>query len=228
MPEWRIHWLEAEGALEGFKPGITSAIKRAQSMLDTHAAHCSLDILVQPRVGEVIPEIGMLGVAQRKSLFSLSVDLLNPNFLRSLADGTLSRHVAHEAHHCYRMAGPGYGLTLGEALVSEGLAGQFVSRTFDSAPEPWERTMSLVELERYLPSPSQLQSTDYDHASWFFGSTSQRPRWFGYTLGYQLAGQWIEAECPSQPGRWIDVPASEVLITGLAALYPSQVWLLPG
>ncbi|KAF1051938.1 MAG: hypothetical protein GAK43_02173 [Stenotrophomonas maltophilia] len=223
MPEWKIHWLEAEGVLEDFKPGITTAIRLAQNVVDTHTPHRSLDILVQPRVGEVIPEIGMLGVAHRKSLFSLSLDPSNPNFLHCLADGTLSRQVAHEAHHCYRMAGPGYGLTLGEALVSEGLAGQFVSRLFDSAPEPWERALSQAELKRYLPSAAQLQSSDYDHASWFFGSTSRYPRWLGYTLGYQLAGHWIDTECPSQPGRWIDVHAMDVLTTGLASLHRPTV-----
>jgi hypothetical protein len=78
----------------------------------------------------------------RESLFSLTLDPDNPNFERSLGDGDLRRTIAHEVHHCMRMAGPGYGWTLGEALVSEGLAGQFVHRLFGSPPEPWECAVS--------------------------------------------------------------------------------------
>ncbi|AGI24855.1 hypothetical protein H681_14935 [Pseudomonas sp. ATCC 13867] len=219
VSRWKIHWLEAEGPLEDIKGDVTAAVGIAQEVLGRHAGHQPLDILVQQRAGEVIPEIGVLGVAQRKSLFSLSVDTLNPNFASSLVDGTLSRHVAHEAHHCYRMAGPGYGRTLGEALVSEGLAGQFVSRTFASAPELWECAISLTELLRYLPRPEELHSTNYDHASWFFGTSPQRPRWLGYSLGYQIVAHWIEKVCPSEPHRWIQVSANEVLESGLAALY---------
>ncbi len=42
----------------------------------------------------------------------------------SLDDGAFRRTIAHVVHRCLRMAEPGYGRTLGEALVSQGLAGQ--------------------------------------------------------------------------------------------------------
>lgn len=41
----------------------------------------------------------------------------------------LSAVVAHESHHIMRWRGPGYGTTLGEAMVSEGLALKFQRET---------------------------------------------------------------------------------------------------
>ena len=67
-------------------------------------------------------------IAYRPGLFGLTLDPDNPQFATCISDGTLRRQVAHEVHHCLRMAGPGYGRVLGEALVSEGLAGHFTRR----------------------------------------------------------------------------------------------------
>ena len=65
----------------------------------------------------------------------------------AVTDGTLRRHVAHEVHYCLRMGGPGYGRSLGEALVSEGLAGRFVAKLFGNAPEPWECAIDAAALK---------------------------------------------------------------------------------
>nr|WP_274517589.1 DUF2268 domain-containing putative Zn-dependent protease [Pseudomonas sp. GM18] len=64
----------------------------------------------------------------------MTLDPDNPNLLPSLRTGTLHRQIVHEVHHCLRIAGPGYGWTLGEALVSEGLAGQFVRHLLGKRP----------------------------------------------------------------------------------------------
>jgi len=147
----------------------------------------------------------------RESLFSLTLDPDNPNFERSLRDGDLRRTVAHEVHHCMRMAGPGYGWTLGEALVSEGLAGQFVHRLFGSPPEPWECAVSDEVLKANLPDNATLMGNGHDHGAWFFGVGGRYPRWLGYTLGYRLVGDWLETKTDIPGDIWITVPAHEVI-----------------
>jgi uncharacterized protein YjaZ len=117
----------------------------------------------------------------------------------------------HEAHHCMRMAKRGYGRTLGEALVSEGLAGRFVTHLFHSPPEPWERAVDQNTLLAHRPDNRMLAATDYDHNSWFFGAGGQRPRWLGYTLGYEMVGKWLETAGKLENAAWIDVPAERVL-----------------
>ena len=68
-----------------------------------------------------LPETGVHGYAPTAHYAELTLDPGNPQFAlrwRSEVPATL----AHELHHCRRWRGPGYGSTLLEALVSEGLA----------------------------------------------------------------------------------------------------------
>lgn len=109
------------------------------------------------------------------------------------------------------MAGPGYGWTLGEALVSEGLAGQFVSRLFNSQPEPWECAVTNEVLAANLPDNATLVGNGHDHRAWFFGFGGRYPRWLGYTLGYHIVGDWLEAGADLSGDTWINVPAHVVI-----------------
>ena len=217
MQDWTIHWLEAEGSLRKWRGAIVEKIDAASTAVSKLVPSSKLDILVQ-RGRRVIPEIGMVGYAHRQSLFSLVVDPKNPNFSDSMADNTLTRTVIHEVHHCLRMAGPGYGSTLGEALVSEGLAGQFVRELVGNPPEPWEEAVEEEDLKQHLPNDDQLGSEDYHHNSWFFGTGGQRPRWLGYTLGYKLVGAWLCKCRPIDAETWTAVPAKAVLSVGMREL----------
>src|SRR5437588_7581200 len=136
MLEWKLHWLEAEGDLGPWRRQIMAEIEATQHIVSRLVVPPRLDILVQRIRGWTISELGMVGHAYRRSLFALTLDPDNPNFASSLIDGNLRRQVAHEVHHCLRDAGRGDGRSLGEALVSEGLAGHFVTRLFDTPPEP--------------------------------------------------------------------------------------------
>ena len=166
---WRLHWLEASGDLDPWRSTIAEEVEIARKAIAGVLPVSPLDILVQRLPGAVIPETGTTGLAMRPGLFSLTIDPDNPNFSRALRNGDLRRTVAHEAHHCLRMAGPGYGWTLGEALVSEGLAGQFVSRLFTSQPEPWECAVTNEVLAANLPDNATLVGNGHDHRAWFFG-----------------------------------------------------------
>lgn len=54
----------------------------------------------------------------------------------------------------------------------------------------------------------------YDHAVWFFG-TALEPCRFGYTLGYQIAGRWLDKAGAVDAATWVNVPAATVLAMGL-------------
>jgi hypothetical protein len=211
MTEWTLHWLEAEGELEPWRPHIAAEIEATKAIVSRLVAPPRLDILIQRIAGWVIPEIGMVGHTYRNNLFSLTLDPDNPNFARSLHDGNLRRQVAHEVHHCLRHAGPGYGNSLGEALVSEGLAGHFVTRLFATPPEPWEQAVAATAALRLFPSAHTLASTDYDHGEWFFGTGGKFPRWLGYTLGYMVVGYWLETAPDVDGAALVGVAANDVL-----------------
>lgn len=209
--DWRLHWLEAEGDLAAWRDRIGLEIDAARQAVAGILPPFQLDILVERVTGAVIPEVGTTGRAYRPGLCSLTVDPLNPNFAVSLDHGDIRRTIAHEVHHCRRFAGPGYGDTLGEALVSEGLAGHFAGTLFDASPEPWECALDDAALRAHRPSAAELQAPNEDHAGWFFGAGGRLPRWLGYTLGYRIVGDWLAANPAPEGETWVNVPADVVL-----------------
>lgn len=152
----------------------------------------------------------------------VTVDPGNPA-LHSNADRSLERMFAHELHHAARWDGPGYGSSLCEALVSEGLAGHFVLELFGGAPEPWEQ---LPEGEIRFHATHAGQDWDranYNHDAWFFGR-GNLPRWLGYSLGFRLVERFL-SEHPrgraSKPNRdtGAGIPVHAQLALILACLW---------
>jgi len=205
MKNWMVHWLDASGNLDDHRSPIIEALQSAYAALSRHVQIPKMDVLIQRADGHTIPELGISGRAYRASLFAMSFDPDNPNFANSLLGGALVRQIVHEVHHCLRMAGQGYGKTFGEALVSEGLAGRFVQHVMQSQPEPWEAAVPISELKAFMVKKSTLSEVRYDHSRWFFGRGSI-PRWFGYTLGYEIVGDWL-ITVRAGTVDWINVPA---------------------
>ncbi|NGM22954.1 DUF2268 domain-containing protein [Roseomonas stagni] len=214
---WTLHWLTAAGDLGDWRLAIEREVEAAKAAVAGVLPLRPLDILVQRVKGAVIPEIGMVGQAYRKDLCSVTLDPENAAFSDALATGALCRTVVHEVNHCLRMGGPGYGRTLGEALVSEGLAGHFTARLCRNPPEPWECAVPPEVLRAHRPDDAMLADPGYDHASWFFGRGGQRPRWLGYTMGYAIVAEWLAATPAADARALVDVPAAEVL----AAAWPT-------
>lgn len=210
MDAWTLHWLEASGSLATHRKALMQAFDVAYRGISQVMPPPRLDVLIQRLPGETIPELGLVGRAYRSTMFSLTLDPDNPNFATSLEGGAMSRHVVHEVHHCLRMAGPGYGWTLGEALVSEGLAGRFVQHVLGSEAEAWERAFSLEALRRFPAHLRELEATYYDHSTWFFG-TGDKPRWLGYALGYQVVGLWLASVGAPDADTWLNVSAKDIL-----------------
>lgn len=211
MSAWNLHWLSASGDLSPQRARVSAEVQATRDRMNDVINVPDMDILIQRRSRGVIPELGVGGFAQGENTFLIVLDPENPALDESLQNGALGRVIAHEAHHCMRMSGPGYGGTLGEALVSEGLAGQFVSMLFASGPEPWERAVDRDTIALHAPDEPQLLAADYDHESWFFGTDGVRPRWLGYTLGYRMASAWLETAPTIDVGLMVNVPASTVI-----------------
>lgn len=214
MDAWTLHWLEASGSLAEFHKELVGEFETAYEALALRMVPPRLDVLVQRLPGETIPELGLVGRAYRSSMFSMTLDPDNPNFIPSLRAGALRRQVIHEVHHCLRMAGPGYGWTLGEALVSEGLAGQFVRYLLNTDPERWEREVGSTELLNSPVGLQALESSYYDHSEWFFGS-GNKPKWLGYSLGYQMVGCWLASRQDVDIFTWVNVPATDIIAAAL-------------
>lgn len=218
MDRWALHWLEASGSLDKFRDEVIGEFEAAYKTVSRLITPPRLDVLIQRLPGETIPEMGLMGRAYRSTMFCMTIDPDNPNWLPSLRNGALHRQIIHEVHHCLRMAGPGYGWTLGEALVSEGLAGQFVRHLLGSDPEPWENALNCADLLQAPADLKDLQAAYYNHSEWFFGSGAH-PKWLGYALGYQMVGRWLASVGDIDAATWINVPAADIVASAVEEGY---------
>ena len=95
--------------------------------------------------------------------------------------------------------GPGYGLRLGDALVSEGLSDHFVTQAFPSTPpQPWDHQPMTARQEDGLWKRAKIDLIipgSYDHEEWFqgTGNLDPLPHWFGYTLAYRIVSPYLTA-----------------------------------
>ena len=219
--EWTLHFLEAGGTLAPWRERLANEAQQTRdglaALLAPDMAMPRIDMLIQRLPGQVIPELGMGGHSYRRGCLSITLDPDNPAFAASLAAGEFSRTLAHEVHHCLRYDAVGYGRTLGEALVSEGLADHFDREAHGGTGQPWDDALAPEQwagvLARMEPKLSAPDYSFAEHAAWFFGrrGDSPIPRWTGYTVGFHLVGAYLHAHPDARPSRMASTPAAEVL-----------------
>lgn len=95
--------------------------------------------------------------------------------------------IAHELHHVVRWQHGGYGKTLGEALVTEGLACWFAELE-SGWKAPWIRGDTSAAL--WKKAQEQWDDPDYKHDEWFF--RGPLGKWAGYRMGYVLVRRVLD------------------------------------
>lgn len=210
---WTLHWLDATGDLTAWKERISGQIDEAFAKMAPFVRPDKMDILIERGNETVWPETGMKVRVTRPNLATLIFDPYNDNFTATLMSGLVQRQMVNTAHQAMRAAGPGYGFTLGGAMVSEGLAAQFVRLVFDAPLEPWGCAFSSEELAVLWPDQRVLMSPKFDHGEWFSG-TGSKPKWLGYSLGARIVENWLISGAELTPDRLINVPAPKVLNVG--------------
>ncbi len=184
-----IHILKASGRLEQFEAVITTALKAGLAEVQTKITLPRLDVVVVDDNDSAIPETGVGGSAPNAHLLYIYID---PTFhnLETVLDFEIRSTLAHELHHCARWAAVGYGTTLLEAIVSEGLADHFDIEVNGAEPKPWSVALPEKELQSILKKAQEEFNSEYIHSDWFYGS-KEIPRWAGYSLGFKIVGDYI-------------------------------------
>ncbi|MFK7602596.1 DUF2268 domain-containing putative Zn-dependent protease [Deinococcus sp. SM5_A1] len=132
-----------------------------------------------------LPETGIFGYALLDHLVQITLDPDNPNFAAGWRT-ELPATLVHELHHARRWQEPGYGSTLLEVLVSEGLAGMNELDERGGQPPPYAQAEVNLEALR-LRALSLLDRSNHSFEAWFYGSEAKHlDRWSGYNLGYKL------------------------------------------
>lgn len=171
----------------------------------------NVDVVIYDNPEGAIPEIGIGGYAPNSHLIFVSLDPQFPDFQKTI-DEELKRTIAHELHHILRWRGPGYGETLLEALITEGLADHFDMEINNiSNPEPWDVALNdqqIAEVE--VKAWKEFGSKNYNHNEWFFGSKERDiPRWTGYTLGFKLVEDYLKKNPDKKPSQLYITPAED-------------------
>ena len=163
-----------------------------------------MDVVLHRNPSFVIPETGVCGYAPTANLVEISLDPNNKNFV-SCFSMELAATLVHELHHCMRWRGPGYGKTLREAIITEGLAQNFEAE-YRGAPPFYAVSLRDDQLkEMRVKSQIDLDSQSYIHADWFFGSETRGiPRHTGYSLGYEIVAEHLRVHKTSAVKLWAE------------------------
>jgi hypothetical protein len=221
---YNLHFLNAAQDFKGediesIKAATFSALKEINKFLPP----IDLDIVFWHAPKATIPDEYIGGYTRGASIIDIDLDVNYPEFERIIQD-KLKKFLAHEYHHAYRWKTIGYSWnTLGEALVTEGLADSFDHEVFNGAVPRWCRALDSEQMQTYLAKAApQLHVENYNHPQWFFGSTPEIPQWTGYTLGYFIIQSYLEKNPHMTAAKLVATPPAEILQI-VADLLPSPV-----
>ena len=131
---------------------------------------------------------------------------------QAIGDVVVQRVLAHELHHVVRGRGPGFGRSLGETMVSEGLAQCFEEEV--GAPTPFYAVFldSPALAKASAKARDTASSLHHDYNAWFFGRPGdpEWPRYAGYSLGYAIVKAWLD-ENDATAAESATVPANDII-----------------
>ncbi len=173
--------LKAETAAESREIADQAAAGAAQDL-----SLGGVDVVICDYPGLALHETGVGGYCPGAHVVFVAIE---PSRFADTWRQALRGTVVHELHHAKRWQGPGYGATLLDSLVSEGLATLYEIESTGVVPAYAQIDEDLEEL--WQRASGLLEQTTL-HPQWFFGGDSV-PRWAGYALGTELARRYCSA-----------------------------------
>ena len=215
----QLHLLNSANQISHVKRKIESTFVQGLASIEALIKVSNVDVVVYRDSRLVIPETGVGGYSPSHDRVFIAVDPEHSSFEEHFERNFISI-LGHELHHCARWMMPGYGTTLKEAIVSEGLACHFETELCDGTVpfyaqclDNQEQIQVLTEFENSCNSPA------YDHAAWFYGS-GYLPRQAGYSLGFAIVAAYIAVH-GFPASKLTNLPADEFFTT------PPNKWFKP-
>jgi uncharacterized protein YjaZ len=198
---------DASHALRDREPAIRAILVATLERVKTVLPVSGITITVMSNPRQTVPNYGVGGYTPDEGNIKIYIDPASSNSAAFAAN--LAQTLAHELHHAVRWKRPGFGRTLFEVMITEGLADRFAIELLGFSPGPWSNAISPERTAYFLDlAKTEFDSRSYDHDRWFFGTDASIPRWTGYTLGLRL----VEAYQASHPGmtaaKLVHTPAS--------------------
>lgn len=171
------------GSLDKIVGDIKDSFRQAKLSCESKISINGVDIIVVDAPYNVIPELGVGGYTPAQNLIYISID---PS--HDIKKDDIYTTMLHELHHAARWSKPGYGYTLKEALLSEGLAALFEEEVTGNTPIYVKGPITKKQISS---TEEYLESSNYNHFEWFIAGNEFIPRWFGYAYGYILAKEAV-------------------------------------
>lgn len=198
----KLHIADTPGKLDGLRPLIQSAFDKAIEIARKDLGADTIDIIffASPYV---IPGLSSGGYSPGPNMMHIRID---PDNKRPVTEEELINGILHESHHCMRWRDPGYGETLGEALVSEGLAALYEEEDSGIKPVYVKDDINRSSISKALAISDR---SDHDHAEWFFG-TGKIEASFGYSLGYKMCKIYAN-DHETKASKLITIAAQDII-----------------
>lgn len=199
---------DPEAKLGGYRPLLQKLSERSIARVKEALPIDNVEVVLYVNPRNTIPEVGVAGISPCGALALIALDPSNPNFHGAIEE-ELPATIAHELHHCLRWQGVGFGETLLEVLVTEGLARDF-ERAFRGNRLPSYQPLFRDELSTlWEKAREELDSSAFSYQDWFFGSKDRGiPRFLGYALGLWLVDTY-KARTGHSGTALLDVQAKE-------------------
>jgi uncharacterized protein YjaZ len=171
-------------------------------------------VIIIEQSANVSPETGELGYTDPTAgQVLIQLDPVSQVSFSQTLGVWLPEALAHEIHHSVRaLSGPGFGNTLGEYLVSEGMASAFFHQAFSGTNAPWDEAVTPIQehslWNRAQPVLDQGGLSVY--SQWFYGGDGI-PQWTGFTIGYHIAEDYIQRHPGTSAASLVDAPAATIL-----------------
>ena len=199
--------MSAAGGLVLHRADIEREVDRTIERVRPLLGVSDLRIAVIDDPSGVIPETGFGGYNPNAGEVRLFADSNRPD-VEAAIRSELAPTLAHEIHHAMRRRAIGYGSSLLQATISEGLADHFSIEVSPGYDPPWISALTEEELALWLPEVTSRSSGDYDHAEWFHGAGASIPRWTGYAVGFELVRVHLDAHPDQLASTLVGEPAS--------------------
>lgn len=201
-----FHCLNTSGKLDKYKNKIIDKAKESMNIIRGFIPIDNVDIVIRYSETAILT---ILGYSPDANTIYLSIDTQNQN-IESIIDSQILRTLSHESHHCLRWRDPGYGETLYEAMVTEGLADHFDIEITGNEPQPWSIVLTDEKLQEMEQKAKAFYWSKYDHNLWFYGTNaSEIPNWTGYSLGFKIIDEYLKIS-HEKPSKLFSKSAREI------------------
>lgn len=160
---------------------IKKHVKKAGSFLSVPL----VNVTVYFNSNFAISETGESGYTPSKDWIHLYIDpKRKKRELDKIINNIIPATIYHEMNHASRWQNTGYGDSLLDAIVTEGLATVFAEEQWNNFKAPW-CSFSKKESDNLLKIVRRRNKNNdkkYNHDEWFYGM-GKLPRWTGYKLG---------------------------------------------